>query len=140
MIFFCFLGIGLAASVTLLFIIDLKISQYLAFALLGSIILLILSLDYTDYASKRLIKLFYGPIFFESLLLLLFILLFLFRLPELCCPSTRWTNLYLNSQLFLAIFVINFLYSLHSTFLRVVKLEEGSLSQADQNQYLSSEF
>ena len=95
--FYCFLAVGLVASIVLLVIIDLKLSQYISFALLGSIILLILSLDYTNYASKRLIKLFYGPVFFEFLLLLFFILLFIFRIPELCCMQTRWANMYLSS-------------------------------------------
>ena len=129
--FYFFLAIGLVSAIVLLIIIDLKMSQYLAFTIIGGLALIVLAMDYTNYASHRMFKLYYQPLFFESLLILFALILFGFRIPERCCPNTRWPHLYLSSQIILIIFMLNFLYSIHGVYIRTIKLEEGSLSKSD---------
>lgn len=108
--------------------------------LIGGLALLVLAMDYTNFASARMHKLYYQPVFFESLLVLFGVILFAFRVPEICCPNTRWPHLYLSSQIILILFVLNFLYSIHGVYIRTIKLQEGSFSKSDQEHYLSSEF
>lgn len=134
------LAVGLIASVLLLVFVDLKISQYVAFGIMAAIVFTILALDYIHMASPRMKKLFFEPLFWESLLILFAVILFIFRIPELCCPNTRWAHLYLSSQIILIIFTLNFLYELHGVYIRTIKLQEGSLSKSEQDAYLSSEF
>lgn len=131
-----FLVVGLAAAITMLIAIDLKLSQYVAFALIGALVTLTLALDYQNLASKRMVKLFYHPLFMEFLFVLFALILFAFRIPELCCPDTRWIHLYFNSQIILIIFTLNFLYELHGVYIRTIKLQEGSLSKEQQDSYI----
>jgi hypothetical protein len=130
--FYFFLAIGLISAITLLMIIDLKVSQYISFILIAGLTLIVLAMDYTNYASHRMFKLYYQPLFFESILILFALILFAFRIPERCCPNTRWPHLYLSSQIILIIFMLNFLYSIHGIYIRTIKLQEGSLSKSDQ--------
>ena len=138
--FLLLLMVAVAASILLLVFVDLKISQYVSFAVLGVAVTIILAVHWATIASYRFVKLFYQPLIMESLILLFAVVLFIFRIPELCCPNTRWVHLYFNSQIILFIFVLNFLYELHGVYIRTIKLEEGSFSQREQDQYLQSEF
>lgn len=95
--FIAFLWVGLVAAICLLVFVDLAISQYMAFALVITIVTLAVGLDYFNNASDKMVNLFYIPLLMEFLFLLFALVLFAFRLPELCCVQTRWVHLYLNS-------------------------------------------
>jgi len=57
--FYFFLAIGLISAIVLLIILDLKVSQYISFVLISALALIILAMDYTNYASHRMYKLYY---------------------------------------------------------------------------------
>lgn len=95
--FIVVLTIGLIAAVCVLLMVELKISQFIAFGIVSAIVFTILAIDCFSKASIRMKKLFYEPLFTESVLVIIALILFFFRIPELCCPNTRWVHLYLSS-------------------------------------------
>lgn len=95
--FVLILVFGLVSSVCMLIFINIEISQYLSFGITAVIIVFILIYDFTSIASENMIKLFYETMFIETIFLLFGVLIFIFRLPEICCSRSRCINLYFNS-------------------------------------------
>jgi len=108
---------GLVASVLFLVFIRIQISQYISFGLTAVIFSSILIYDYLKVAKPNMIRLFYETMFIETCFLLFGVLIFLFRLPEICCSRNRCVNLYFNSQIIFLVFYLNFLYELHNVFI-----------------------
>lgn len=60
------------------------------------------------------------------------VIILFFRVPERWFKRTKWINLYLNSTIFYAIFLINFLFEVHNIFYYMLKCNSNNLEDDEE--------
>lgn len=84
------LAINLLICLCLLVFIDLALSKYIVLALVLVELSVILLYDYIVLSDENQKNLFYYSLLMEIAFIAIALVFFIFRLPERCCPETRY--------------------------------------------------
>ena len=130
------LTISFFASITLIFLFK-SFLRYIAFGFTSLILGSIYLYDFIQ-CEERSREIFYYNMLIESIFLAIGIACYFARLPECCGRDKRWLNLYCSSYIIYLVCLMNFLYELQNTMLYLVKMQEGSLTNAEQTKYIDT--
>ena len=102
---------------TIVFIAVLILAQYsiprwISLIIVGTYVLLMFILDLSLWATRKDHKVFYVPFTIELIFLAIGVTIWFFRVPERWFTNAKYVEYYLNSQVWFAIFFINFLFEL----------------------------
>ena len=87
----------------------------------------ILMNDLIRFANHRQVKIFYVPFLIEILILCLGLIMLHFRVPERWCKKTKFVNLYLSSQVFFVIFMLNFVVEMTNILYYTCRINSNTL-------------
>ena len=107
----------------------------IAWGITGAVIGVIFFMDYTFIATGRCKTVWYRTLLLETFFIVTGVVLFAFRVPEICFRS-KIVHLFFSSYIILIICVISFIFEVHNALIYLIKLNEGSLSKADQDKWV----
>lgn len=136
------------ASLLLVFVADITLISLgfwlqnplliqIAWGITGAVIGVIFFMDYTFIATFRCKVVWYRTLVLETFFLVTGVVLFALKIPEIC-TRIKYIHLFCSSYIILIICVISFIFEVHNAMIYLIKLNEGSLSKAEQDKWVDS--
>lgn len=127
----------LFAIVTLL-TINIVLVQYetgrlIAFAATVALLAVLYLYDFVFTSTPKQKEVFYIPMFVELILVGTGYLLYVFSLPERCCRSNKFSQLYVTGYVLFTLFLINFYFEAQDILYLTIKLNSGYYKHDEDN-------
>lgn len=83
--------------------------------------------DLAFFSSRRQIRVFYVPVIIEGIFLAIGLTLWILRIPERWCKDSKFVQIWANSDVFLSVFIVNFVFEIHSIMYYLLKANSNYL-------------
>ena len=107
-----------------------------AYGLTAVAVGIVMFYDFEFVATQRTKYLVYSPLLIEAVIVGVAVVLYSFRLPELCFHRMKPIHLYINSYIVLVFCVFSLMVEVLQILTYLVRLKEGNLSKEEQAQFL----
>jgi hypothetical protein len=92
-----------------------------------SFISLVILIDLIFFSNKRQLKVFYIPLIVEEAILAIGVIVLIFKVPERWFKTNKFIQLYFTSYIIFSLFLISFIFELHSILYYTLKANSGYL-------------
>jgi len=109
-----------------------ELCRTVAFWLTVSFVGFVYFVDLAFFSSRRQIRVFYVPVIIEGIFLAVGLTLWFLKIPERWCKDSEFVQVWANSDVFLSVFIVNFVFELHNILYFLLKANSNYLQDDDQ--------